>query len=337
MEQTHPNLEDLHLPNKPTTYLIKRSNIFRDLKKSNSKKKGYFEIIITNKNKAPESSEINKGDIIYVAETSGGIYAKGKVIASSGVKELTSVSELLQFSKKFNDDPYWLYKIREFDKMLAIDSTYKLKFHEYFVNQKLLTRTIPYNGPLKRFDASENKGLARIFFKLKETEDSYLNNPKEIEYQLKSVHELKKEIPGDLRLRVHSFFNQYSSIGHLVDIDHFVPKSAGGPGNIIENLVPVGFSLNRYKSDLIPRSFFEVALSDHFRNNFQSFEKRIISALKADKLFLSKKDVPGLIDLACSLNEEVANWDDFEYIRLFYLEVNKSFNPDFVELIKNFK
>ena len=32
---------------KPRSYLIKRSNSFRDLKKNNSKKKGYFEITIS--------------------------------------------------------------------------------------------------------------------------------------------------------------------------------------------------------------------------------------------------------------------------------------------------
>ena len=35
---------------KPSSYLIKRNNSFRDLKKNNSRKKGYFEITIS-KNK----------------------------------------------------------------------------------------------------------------------------------------------------------------------------------------------------------------------------------------------------------------------------------------------
>ena len=41
---------------KPKSYLIKRSNSFRDLKKNNSKKKGYFEITIRKDKMDPPSS-----------------------------------------------------------------------------------------------------------------------------------------------------------------------------------------------------------------------------------------------------------------------------------------
>ena len=326
----------LTMPKKTSTYLIKRSNVFRELKKGNSRNKGYFEIIITDQIRPPASSGIDKGDFIYIAETSGGIYAKGKVIASTIVEEFSSISEVLKLSEKFNDDSYWLMKIRQFDKKLSENPKVKLKIHEYFVDQKLLDKTIPYNGPLQRFDASINTGLSHVFFKLGEDEIKYLSDKKNIEYNLKSVHKLDKDIPGDLRLRMHSFFNQNSSIGHIIDIDHFVPKSVGGPGNIIENLVPVGFSLNRYKSDLVPRSFFEIALSEDYYSYFAKYSNRIKSVLEIDKQFVSKKDIVGLVDLSRSMNEEVSTWNDIDQIRKFYLEVNKSFNPYFAELIKDF-
>lgn len=326
----------LIMPKKPSTYLIKRSNVFRELRKGNSRNKGYFEIIITDQSRSPASSAINKGDFIYIAETSGGIYAKGKVIASSTVEEFSSVSEVLELSKKFNDDSYWLLKIRKFDKKLLKNPKVKLKIHEYFVDQKLLDKTIPYNGPLQRFDASINTGLRSVFFKLSGEEIRYLSDKKNIEYNLKSIHKLEKDIPGDLRLRIHSFFNQKSSIGHLVDIDHFVPKSAGGPGNIIENLVPVGFSLNRYKSDLVPRSFFEIAVSKEYFSYFSKHYNQIKNILDLNKQFISKKDMGGLLDLSRIINEEVYSWSDMSQIRKFYLEVSQSFNPKFAELIKDF-
>ena len=59
---------------KSKSYLIKRSNSFRDLKKNNSKKKGYFEITIRKDKMDPPSSILKNKDIIYVAETSGGIF-----------------------------------------------------------------------------------------------------------------------------------------------------------------------------------------------------------------------------------------------------------------------
>lgn len=340
MEQDHLRdgnyIGGLTMPKKPSTYLIKRSNVFRELKKGNSKKKGYFEIIITDQNRKPASSELLKGDYVYVAETSGGIYAKGKVVASTAVQEFDTISKVLEMSEEFKDDSYWLMKIRKFDKLLCQNPKTKFRIHEYFVDQKLLDKTIPYNGPLKRYDASINTGLSSVFFKLNHNEIEYLSNPKHIEYRLKTINELQKDIPGDLRLRIHSFFNQNSSIGHLIDIDHFVPKSAGGPGNIIENLVPVGFSLNRYKSDSIPRSFFEIAINNNYSHYFSKFDKQIKLVLKIDKQFISKRDDSGVIELARLMNDEVASWNDMKKIKLFYLEVNKSFNKDFAELIKNF-
>ena len=58
---------------------------------------------------------------------------------------------------------------------------------------------------------------------------------------------------------------------------------------------------------------------------------------KVEKQFISEKGFSGVIELTRSLNEKIANWTNFEEIRKFYSEVNKSYNPDFVELIQNFE
>ena len=320
---------------KSKSYLIKRSNSFRDLKKNNSKKKGYFEITISKNKRNPPSHKLKMQDIIYVAETSGGIYAKGEVIETFPVDVFSTIEEVLDYSKQFNDDSYWLDKIRLFKDKLSSDSNYNLRCHQYFINQKLIKRTIPYYGPLKKFDASIKRGLASIFFELKEKDVKYLNeNP---DYSLKQVKKLDPKIPGDLRLKIYSFLNQNYSIGHLIDIDHFIPKSAGGPGNIIENLVPIGLSLNRYKSDSIPRSFFEVALNEDFKRNFKVFEKEILKLSKNNKKFIRKKDHPNLIHLAREMNALVSKWEKMDEIKKFYFEVNKKFNPEFVELLYKVK
>ena len=165
----------------------------------------------------------------------------------------------------------------------------------------------------------------------------YRSNNENPDCSLKQVKKLDPKIPGDLRLKIYSFFNQNYSIGHLIDIDHFVPKSAGGPGNIIENLVPIGLSLNRYKSDSIPRSFFEVALNDDFKTNFKVFEKEILKLLKNNEKFIRKKDYPNSIDLAREMNAVVSEWKKMDEIKNFYFEVNKKFNPEYVELIHKVK
>jgi hypothetical protein len=316
---------------KPRSCLIKRSNSFRDLKKNNSKKKGYFEITINKNKRNPPSYKLKIHDIVYVAETSGGIYAKGEVIESFSVDVFSTIEEVLDYSKQFKDDSYWLDKIRLFKDKLSSDPNYKLRCHQYFINQKLLKRTIPYNGPLKDYDASIKRGLASIFFELKEKDVKYLNeNP---DYSLKEVKKLDPKIPADLRLKIYSFFNQNYSIGHLIDIDHFIPKSAGGPGNIIENLVPIGLSLNRYKSDSIPRSFFEVALNEDFKRKFKVFEKEILKVLKIKEKFLRKKNYLNLIDLTREMNALVSEWEKMDEIKKFYFEVNRKFNPEFAELL----
>ena len=178
-------------------FLIKRSNAFRELHRNNSSSKSYFEITIRNKKYNPPSAKINVGDMVYVAETNGGIYAKGNVVKTNEVVEFTCIEDVLAFSKKFNDEAYWIDKIRVFSERLQEDRNYRLRCHQYFINQKLLINTIPYNGPLTKYDASVKKGLASIFFKLTNEDVTYLEgNP---DYSLRQVGTLKPEIPGSLR------------------------------------------------------------------------------------------------------------------------------------------
>ena len=183
---------------------------------------------------------------------------------------------------------------------------------------------------MKEYDASVKRGFAHVFIELNQTDIEYLKNP---DYNLKTVHKLDSKIPGDLRLKIVSILNQDNSIGHLIDIDHFVPKSVGGPGNIIENLVPVGFSLNRYKSDSIPRSFFQVALESDFKDSLIGFHKDIIKILEDKSQFIRKSKSPKSNDLARQINDVISNWSDMRKIRKFYQEVNKKFNPEYVSLI----
>lgn len=312
-------------------YLIKRSNSIRLLRKNNQKRKGFFEVTIRKTSFNPPSAEIKQNDIVYVAETSGGIYAVGEVIESGVVQTFTSVEKLLEFSKRFNDDQYWLSKIREFSNKLSLDHNYKLRFHEYYVNQRILDRTIPYNGPLERYDASVNSGLSSIFFKLRMEDVKYLKKP---DYKLKGITAVNLEIPGGLRLKLYSLFNKKYTISHLIDIDHFVPKSVGGPGNIVENLVPIGFSLNRYKNDSIPRSLFEVAASDAFKSNFTEILKEITKTSELSDEFVRTNIYPKAKVLARNITGIINASPDLDHIKAFYLAVNERFNPDYCNAIR---
>ena len=100
-------------------FLIKRSNSIREIRKNNIRRKGFFELTIRKTAFKPPSAEIKPNDIVYVAETSGGIYAMGDVIESGQVETFTSIEKLLEYSQRFNDDLYWLPKIREFSRKLS--------------------------------------------------------------------------------------------------------------------------------------------------------------------------------------------------------------------------
>lgn len=312
-------------------FLIKRSNSIRQIRKNNIRRKGFFELTIRKTDFDPPSAGIKPNDIVYVAETSGGIYAMGEVIESGDVETFTSIEPLLEFSKRFNDDHYWLSKIREFSQKLSSDKNYKLRFHEYYINQKILDRTIPYNGPLERYDASINRGMASIFFKLRKLDIEYLKKP---DYRLKGITSVNPEIPGDLRLKLYSLFNKTYSISHLIDIDHFVPKSVGGPGNIAENLVPIGFSLNRYKNDSIPISLFEIAASDVFQSNFIHIQKEVLKTCRLEGDFIKANNHQAK-ELARKITGIVNAWSDLNLIKSFYLAVNEKFHPHYSKIIRD--
>ena len=70
-------------------------------------------------------------------------------------------------------------------------------------------------------------------------------------------HELTKHIPTKVREDVYHKF-KINLKEFAVDIDHFVPAKHGGPGNIIENLIPIGPSLNRRKGDSIPSKLYDL-------------------------------------------------------------------------------
>jgi len=315
--------------NKINCYLIKRSGVFRDIIKSNSKNKRYFEITISNKKIIPPSVNLKENDVIYIAETSGGIYAKGIITFSDQLQEFNNIHDIIEFSRTMNDDSYWLDKIHVYSQKTHLNNLI-LRYHAYYVRQTVLNRTIPYNGPIKRFS---KPGFSHVFFKLNAEEVAYLNNP---DYNLNKVQFLKSVIPGDLRLKIYSFLNKKYSIGHLIDIDHFVPKSLGGPGNIIENLVPIGLSLNRYKSDSVPKSFFEEALTGKFAHRFEKYKKDLLSILKINKDFISKNDFKKLHELARELNNNINLWESIDEARIFYYNVLERNHPSYAKIIKEF-
>ena len=141
---------------------------------------------------------------------------------------------------------------------------------------------------------------------------------------------LNSSIPGALRQQLYSFFNKKYSISTWIDIDHFVPKSVGGPGNIIENLVPVGFSLNRYKSNSVPKGLFVVA------TNFEELKDIVVNSFaKQNNMFLKSVKAKDNAKKILSVVNSWENEKDLTEVKNFYKLVLKYHHPEYISLIEN--
>ena len=130
------------------TYLIKRSPDLTDkgiLIKKNIQKKGYSESGVNR----PPSLKLNVGDIIYVSETNYGIYAKGKVI---DVKKspiiFNNYHDIINYFNKETDAKYCFDIMSKLKAAKNKNPDNVVFFHEYFINQSLLDKVVPLEGPL---------------------------------------------------------------------------------------------------------------------------------------------------------------------------------------------
>jgi len=309
--------------------LIKRSPAFSNtglIEKRNQKNKSYSETLITDSQKQPLPKDLKVGDIIYVSETDWGIYAIGKVTAVNNPVICTSIEEILTLAsnRKPKDEKYWLDKLTRFyeENVLGSKQNLAFKFQEYFVDQKLLDRPLPLTDGLSRLS---QKGLASSIIKLTAEEVAFIEKPR---YK-HNKFALSPNIPYALKLDIYGFFNTNCAVQHFVDIDHFVPKSIGGPGNIIENLVPIGLGLNRYKSDSIPKGLIKEALN--YTELSHMVKKQM---LNAEKDFLVDKEAK---DIGLKITNHVNSWDDQNKIRAFYRSVLLYHFVDYVRILDDYR
>lgn len=312
-------------------YLIRRNSVFSEFKniqRINSPKKGYSETVITKQDRYPKSVQLELGDTIYVSESGVGVFAKGTVIdgvVGNPEEEITTCQSLEEIVDEYNiegESPYWTEKLAKFQKRKKKNDEYKFRYHQYFIDQQVLTTTIPFEGPLKGY---VKRGYIWSFTDLSSEEVQYLENPV-IQPQTK----LALEIPSKLKFELHALFNRKVSVSHWIDIDHLVPKSLGGPGNIKENLVPIGLSLNRYKNNSIPVEFFEVAIKDLNWELDQELQKQ----LKDKNGLLGVRKNSRISDEAKKINTEV--WQrGIEAAKSFYGQIMKLNYPEYFRIISS--
>jgi len=185
------------------------------------------------------SDLLTENDIIYVAESGYAIFGVGKVEAkiSETFDSLKDFESYVLSKAKTQHERYWFGKLKH--AVEKYDGKSKIGVLEFKLKDSK-TFDIPYilgSDYLKR----------QTWYKL---DDNF-----SIE-QVPLVNAyLHPYIPTSLR---KALFHKYklSSKTHLIDIDHHVPKSLHGPGNIEENLVPLSVFQNRAKSNSVPSRLF---------------------------------------------------------------------------------
>ena len=299
------------------SYLLKRSPDFTKngvIVKRNEENTLYTESRI---NGTPLSQKLCVEDELFVAESDYGIYARGIVTKKSDIIQFSSLSEIMNYytSRRLNDEPYWFSLIERLFEAQKGNKNAVLSFQEYSVNLSLLDQVVHltgYLGHLKKVQSS----LSQISKDLVHL----INNPRPEE-----AIELSTKIPNSLRFDLFSLFSKEYKVSHWIDIDHFVPQSIGGPGNIIENLVPVSFSLNRYKSDSIPKGLFEHAKT---LRETQDYVSKDILEEKSDFLRSQKAK-----DSAVKIVNIVNNFQAIERTKVFYKAVLNYHHPEYVNIL----
>lgn len=314
-----------------TNYLIKRDPQFaNDIIKKKNKIIFFSETCVTMGNHRPSSYKMEAKDVVYVAEVGGGIYAKCEIIEVDTINVFSSLSQALIFfeeNQKKIDNLYFFDRLSKFHAKLLEDDSYQLKFQFYKARMvEILLPYVPLTGELEKIKKNRSSVITLHENHLKYIQDS----------SAWQEDKLSKEIPSALRLNLYSLFSKTKGVGHIIDIDHFVPKSIGAPGNIIQNLVPIGFSLNRYKSDSIPRHFFSEALN--IRTIEKKHKKEIKKILKNETEFYRKKtkNFGKISDLAKQIIKSIHN-EDMKEIRNFYLSVMKKHLPEYAKIIEKEK
>ena len=275
----------------PSKFLIKRSSKIIDGAEFSYELKSGWYAEVNLRGKPNFSDSLTGDDIIYVAESGYAIFGVGKIekMKSRTFKSLRKFTDYVLEESETQHDRYWFGKLK----------------HAY-----------------KKYDGKSIIGI--LEFKLKDTETfdiPYILGPDylkrqswyklEDDFSIKNVPFLNTQlhpyIPTSLR---KALFHKYKllSTSHLIDIDHHVPKSLNGPGNIEENLVPLSVFQNRAKSNSVPsRLFFHAERFD--------IEIPKDTLIKPENYLTSNKH----LSVAKLIIEEINK--DFDLAKQIYLDI----------------
>lgn len=311
-------------------YLIKRKPDFTKfgvIVKQNSRSKFFEE----KGERLPSSVNLNENDIIYVFEKEYGIYAKGIVQKVDQPIKFSNFDQILTFYKKnkYSDTTWWFSIIEKLKEVQDKGKQNFIWFHRYEVVLSILSNVISLN----------NKGLEHL--KKRGGQPTLIKNEtvRWIETPIKKINKkISIKIPGELKYRIHFIFNQKIKTSFFYDIDHLIPQSVGGAGNIPENLVPIQLGLNRFKKNSIPRGLFLYVIENTKELDYLVKSGNWVKLKKDCKLIL-KEDIEIFTsqnskDLATQIITLIHKIEDYNEIRKVYAFVMNYHYPYYLKLLK---
>jgi len=304
------------------TWLIKRNpEINNNVNKT--KEKGIQWYTETNANpinsfRRPSGCTSKQDDEVYIYQKGYGIWAKGKILEGGDKKEnfheFTTLRDVVNFSQtkaKYKNNTFWGNVILEklgkkkdgefrfivFEAKLEIETLEReISIHE----QEITTTRAPWSMLRTSIeDLKVKKG------------------------------ELSTTIPPSLMTKIHYKAARKGSVVGL-DIDHNVPQSIGGPGNIEENLIAIPASVNRHKGAKIPEGLFKIAKTKEYeqlflKHKFKFFKDKEREKIKyGNEVLLRGQEVR---DEAKRI-VDIINRLDFDKAKEFYKRVKKVTYPN---------
>jgi hypothetical protein len=249
----------------------------------------------------PSGSNVKIGDIVFVAQNGYAIFGSGIVHQINKVK-INGFQDFVNYAlndSKIKDDAFWQSKFKKY----SVNKNIEVEYH--ILEYKL--------KDVQQFDITYP--LHDRF--LKQSAWYYLEDNFELVSQ-KFEAELTKHIPTKMREEVYHLFKIQMGNEHIIDIDHVVPASLGGPGNIMENLIPISASINRRKSNRVPSKIFDLA---------NKFDIKVSKNLKiSHELFYADKeckDIARKIIERINLQNLESIKEDYQIIRSFHFPGTK--------------
>ena len=192
------------------------------------------------------SNEIKIGDHIAFIEKGYGIYRYSKVIATNllNIKSMQKWINLRNDLDPFLSDKYLTKKAKEIEAIIKENKVIKVFLCQHKPFELKRHFAVKFTKPLQgSIIKSENSGIV-------------ITDLDPIEAAIKGINEYT-EIKGYMRYKLSRVMGKI--IRDKEDCDHIIPKSVGGPGIFLENLVSIEKGANRAKSNRIDKKLIDVA------------------------------------------------------------------------------